>query len=82
MSENVVMKIVLSVDGKEFLMYSGTGDLERVVPVSDFAEVGKAAKEMAEFEFFEIFEKENERPFRRCMGYEDCTPRLCDEHHG
>lgn len=70
----------LSDNGKEFLLYDGEGDLERIVKVTDFAGIGQAAKDASEAAFMEHFEAEQGRFFRRCMGYEDCQPNMCDEH--
>lgn len=75
-----VMRVCLSDNGKEFLLYDGDGDLERIVKVTDFAGVGNTAKEVAENAFIENFETEQGRHYRRCLGYEDCQSNMCDEH--
>lgn len=75
------MRVCLSDNGKEYFLYDAEGDLERVVSVTDFAGIGEAAKDAAEAAFIENFETENGRFYRRCMGYSDCRPGMCDEHH-
>jgi hypothetical protein len=74
-----IMRVCLSDNGKEILMYNGD-DLERVVKVTDFAAVGETAKEAAESAFIEDFETRNGRHYMRCMGYEDCAKGMCDVH--
>lgn len=75
-----VMRVCLSDNGKEFFLYDAEGDIERIVAVTDFAGIGQAAKDAAEAAFIENFEMQEGRHYRRCMGYEDCTPDMCDEH--
>ncbi|AXH49380.1 hypothetical protein HWB76_gp020 [Streptomyces phage Blueeyedbeauty] len=77
-----VMRVCLSEDGTEFLLYSENGEtLERVIAVKDFAAVGESAKEAAEIAFRDDYAERNGRDFMSCMGYQDCRPGLCDEHY-
>lgn len=77
-----VMRICLSDNGKEFLLYSDNGEtLERVIAVKDFAGVGESAKEAAEIAFRDDYAERNGREFMSCMGYSDCQPGMCDEHY-
>lgn len=77
-----VMRVCLSDNGKEFLLYSDNGEtLERVIAVKDFAGVGESAKEAAEIAFRDNYAERNGREFMSCMGYQDCRPGLCDEHY-
>lgn len=77
-----VMRICLSDNGKEFLLYSENGEcLERAIAVKDFAAVGDSAKEAAEMSFRDDFAERNGREYMSCMGYEDCRPDLCDDHY-
>lgn len=77
-----VMRVCLSENGKEFLLYSDNGEtLERVIAVKDFAGVGESAKEAAESAFLDDFADRNGRHYMSCMGYEDCRPGMCDVHY-
>ena len=74
------MRVCLSDNGKEFLMYDGE-TLERVIAVMDFAAVAETAKEAAEIAFRDDFAERNGRDYMSCMGYQDCCPGMCDEHY-
>ncbi len=75
-----IMRVCLSDNGKEFLMYDGD-ELERVIAVSDLSAVAETAREAARDAFLDDFSVRNGRHYNACMGYEDCTPGMCDEHH-
>lgn len=75
------MRVCLSENGKEFLLYSENGEtLERVIAVTDFAGVAETAREAVRDAFLDDFQARNGRHYNACMGYEDCRAGLCDEH--
>lgn len=77
-----IMRVCLSDNGKEFLLYSENGEcLERAIAVKDFSAVAESAKEAAEIAFRDDYAERNGRDFMSCMGYEDCAPGMCDEHY-
>lgn len=77
-----ILRMCLSDNGKEFLLYSDDGEtLERAIGVFDFPAIGEAAREAALYAQRDDFAERNGREYRACMGYEDCTPYLCDDHY-
>lgn len=77
-----IMRVCLSDNGKEILMYSENGEtLERVYAVRDFAAIAETAREAVESAFQDDYMERNGRHFNNCLGYEDCRAGMCDEHY-
>ena len=77
-----IVRVCLSDNGKEVLMYSEDGEsLERVHPVREFETIAATVMEAVGSAFQDDFAERNGRHFNTCMGYEDCAPGLCDEHY-